>query len=281
MIVAFQGVHGAYSEVAANVTLGSRCKTLPQETFAAVFDAVQGRRAQRGIIPIENSLAGSIHQNYDLLLAHRVHIVGEVYLKIEHVLMCHPDTSRRQLRFIRSHPQALAQCGKLFKHHTRLKPVAYFDTAGAAQSLVEERALDTGALASLYAAKLYRLRVLQRHVEDQVDNYTRFLIIAREPWRPQRGVQVKCSITFTPVRNEVGILFKILGVFALRGINLLKVESRPDPRSPFAYLFYLDLSGSPNEKHVIRAFEHLREMVADFRLLGAYPAADVRSHRRR
>lgn len=279
MIVAFQGVHGAYSEVAANVTLGSRCKTLPQETFAAVFDAVQGRRAHRGIIPIENSLAGSIHQNYDLLLAHRVHIVGEVYLKVEHVLMCHPDASRRQLRFIRSHPQALTQCGKFFKRHKQLSPVAYFDTAGAAQSLMEERSLDTGALASLYSAKLYGLKVVQRHAEDQVDNYTRFLVIGREPWRPQRGVRAKCSITFTPSRNEVGILFKILGVFALRGIDLLKVESRPDPRSPFTYLFYLDLAGSPHETHVVRAFEHLREMVADFRLLGAYPAADMRSHR--
>jgi len=281
MVVAFQGVHGAYSEVAAHIMLGRQCTTLPRGTFAEVFEAVQRRRADRGIMPIENSLAGSIHENYDLLLSHRLHIVGETYLKIEHVLMCHPDSSPRQLKSVRSHPQALAQCSKFFTRHKNLRPIAYFDTAGAAESLMEEHTHDTGALASLYAAKLYGLKVLRRHVENQVDNYTRFLVVGRNPWRPRRDVAAKCSITFTPARNEVGILFKILGVFALRGIDLLKIESRPDPRSPFAYLFYIDLAGSPHDKHVVRAFEHLREMVAEFRLLGAYPAARLRLPRSR
>ncbi len=281
MIVAFQGVHGAYSEEAARRTLGKRCTTQPQDTFGAVFAAVQKGHAHRGIIPIENSLAGSIHQNYDLLLSHRLHIVGEVYLKVEHVLMCHPASSRRRLKFVRSHPQALAQCGKFLARHTSLKPIPYFDTAGAAQSLIKERALDTAALASLYAAKLYGLKVLHRHAEDFPNNYTRFLVISRRPWRPEPDIASKCSITFTPARNEVGILFKILGVFALRGIDLLKVESRPDPRTPFTYLFYLDLAGSPREKQVVRSFEHLREMVADFRLLGVYPASGVPSSRTR
>jgi prephenate dehydratase len=281
MVVAFQGVHGAYSEEAARLTLGKRCITLPQETFAAVFASVEGGRAHRGIIPIENSLAGSIHQNYDLLLSHRLHIVGEAYLKVEHVLMCHPNSSRRRLKFVRSHPQALAQCGKFFRRHPSLQPIAYFDTAGAAQSLMEERVLDAGALASLYAAKLYGLKILRRHVEDHLNNYTRFLVLSRHPWQPERGITSKCSITFTPARNEAGILFNILGVFALRGIDLVKVESRPDPRTPFAYLFYLDLAGGPRDRHVARAFEHLREMVADFRLLGAYPASGAPSAHKR
>ncbi len=271
MRVAFQGVHGAYSELAILRLLGKGVETLPVETFDEVFRAVERRKVDRGLIPIENSLAGSIHQNYDLLLSHSLHIIRETHLRIEHVLMCHPSSSMVRLNQIRSHPQALAQCSKFFERHRRLKPVAFFDTAGAARSIMESGAADIGAIAGMHAARLYGLKVLQRNIENEKHNYTRFLLISRTPWHPQRGVRTKCSIAFRPALNQPGILFRILGVFSLRDIDLLKIESRPDPRAPFEYLFYLDLAGSPREPKVEKALEHLKEVVTHYRLLGAYP----------
>jgi len=271
MRVAFQGVHGAYSEMAVRKLMGEKARTIPMETFNEVFRAVERRKAERGLIPIENSLAGSIHQNYDLLLSHRLHIIGEIHLRIEHVLMCHPSSSIARIREVRSHPQALAQCSRFFERHRRLKPVAFYDTAGAAKSIMESGTSDIGAIAGLYAARLYGLKVLQRNIENESHNYTRFLLISRVPWTPKQGVRTKCSIAFRPVQNQPGILFRILGVFSLRDIDLLKIESRPDPRSPFEYLFYLDLAGSPTEPKVAKALEHLKEVVTHFRLLGAYP----------
>lgn len=271
MKVAFQGVPGAYSQMAALKLLGKKADTVPMETFDDVFRAVEGGKAERGLIPIENSLAGSIHQNYDLLLSHKLHIIQETHLRIEHVLMCHPSSTMARLKEVRSHPQALAQCSKFFEKHRRLKPVAFYDTAGAAKSIMESGVQDTGAIAGMHAARLYGLKVLQRNIENEKHNYTRFLLISRTPWTPQPGVRTKCSIAFRPVLNQPGILFRILGVFSLRDIDLLKIESRPDPRSPFEYLFYLDLAGSPKEPKVAKALEHLKEVVTQFRLLGAYP----------
>jgi arogenate/prephenate dehydratase len=269
--VAFQGIPGAYSEVAAQTMLGRSVQTIPLDSFNHVFDAVRRGKAARGVIPIENSLAGSIHQNYDLLLQNNLHIVGETHLRIEHALMCHPSSRLRDLTQVRSHPQALAQCSMFFERHRQITPVAFYDTAGAARSVIEEQNLKTGAIASTYAARLYGLRILRVNVEDRRNNFTRFLIVAKKPRQPHRTVRTKCSIVFTPVQNQVGILFRILGVFALRDINLLKIESRPDPTSTFEYMFYLDFSGNPADPNVAKALDHLREMVTDFRLLGAYP----------
>jgi arogenate/prephenate dehydratase len=271
MKVAFQGVPGAYSEMAILKILGKKATTVPMETFDDVFHAVERRMADRGVIPIENSLAGSIHQNYDLLLSHNLHIIQETHLRIEHVLMCHPSTMMARLKEVRSHPQALAQCSKFFEKHKRLKPVAFYDTAGAAKSIMESGTLETGAIAGVHAAHLYRLKILQRNIENEKHNYTRFLLISRTPWNPQPGIRTKCSIAFRPLLNQPGILFRILGVFSLRDIDLLKIESRPDPRSPFEYLFYLDLAGSPKEPKVSNALEHLKEVVTHYRLLGVYP----------
>jgi arogenate/prephenate dehydratase len=271
MKVAFQGVPGAYSEQAILNLLGKSTTTIPKETFDEVFKAVEKGKADRGLVPIENSLAGSIHQNYDLLLSHNLHIIQETHLRVEHVLMCHPSSTLTWLKEIRSHPQALAQCSKFFERHRRLKPIAFYDTAGAAKSIMESGTQETGAIASMHAANLYGLKVLQRNIENEQHNYTRFLLISRKPWTPQRGVRTKCSIAFRPVLNQPGILFRILGVFSLRDIDLLKIESRPDPRSPFEYLFYLDLAGSPKEPKVAKALEHLKEVVTQFRLLGVYP----------
>ncbi len=271
MRVAFQGIHGAYSEVAATKFYSARCTTLPLERFEDVFAAVERKRADRGIIPIENSLAGSIHQNYDLLLARKLHIVGEVHLRIEHVLMCHPSSSLKQITHVRSHPMALAQCSSFLSRNEKLKQVPFFDTAGAAKSLVDENALSCAAIASELAAKLYGLKILKRNISNSAQNYTRFLVLGRRPLQPKRNVKAKSSIVFAPQSNETGILFKILGLFYIRNIDILKIESRPDPDTPFEYLFYLDVAGSPAQNKVAQAFEHVREKTRLFRLLGSYP----------
>lgn len=271
MKAAFQGVHGANSEVAAAMMFGNRVSTLPCPRFEDVFDAVATGKADCGIIPIENSLAGSLHQNYDLLLAHRLHIVREVHLRIVHALMAAPGTTLKMLQKVRSHPQALAQCSRFFQQHPDIEPEAFFDTAGAAESLGKERLPHVGALAAPQAADLYGLRILQSHVENASDNYTRFLALSKTPWTLRPGVPTKCSLAFRPAKNIPGILFRILGVFSLRDIDLLKIESRPDPRSPFEYLFYVDLAGSPAERPVANALAHLQEVVSEYRMLGAYP----------
>jgi arogenate/prephenate dehydratase len=273
MNVAFQGVHGAYSEAAARAMLGKEIATAPCETFGEVFDRVERRHSDRGVIPIENSLAGSIHENYDLLLSHGLHIVGEIHERIEHALLCHPRSTLADLTSVRSHPQALAQCSRFLLAHPALRPVPFFDTAGAARALAREPRPDTGAIAGAHAARLYGLRILKRNIENSPNNFTRFLVLSRRPFgKFARGTKTRSSIVFTPALNRPGILFHILGVFALRDIDLLKIESRPDPRSPFEYRFYADIAGGPQEERVARAFQHLGEIVSQFRLLGTYPA---------
>jgi prephenate dehydratase len=282
MNVAFQGVHGAYSEAAARAMLGNDIATTPCATFGDVFDRVERRRSDRGVIPIENSLAGSIHENYDLLLAHRLHIVGEAHERIEHALMAPAHSRLADLTSVRSHPQALAQCSRFLRAHPAIRPVPFFDTAGAAEELARHPRPDAGAIAAAHAARLYGLRILKRNVENSENNYTRFLVLSRTPFgKFSRGTRTRSTIVFTPAANRPGILFHILGVFALREIDLLKIESRPDPRSPFEYLFYADIAGGPDEERVARSFEHLREIVSNFRLLGTYPASRPPLPRRR
>jgi prephenate dehydratase len=272
MRAAFQGIHGAYSDVACRKALGAGCRTVPMKSFEDVFAAVQRGRVDRGVIPIENSTTGSVHQNEDLLIAHRVHIVGEVYLRIEHALMCRPGGSLKHLREVRSHPQALEQCSRFFKRHRLILPAPFFDTAGAAQSILDEKSYGVGAIASPLAATLYGLRILRRHVEDSPRNHTRFLIVARKARRVPAGMRAKCSIAFRPITNQPGILHAILGTFALRGIDLLRIESRPDMRAPFQYLFSLDIAGHARDSKISNALLDLRRMTRRCRVLGVYPA---------
>lgn len=271
---AFQGEPGAYSEAAALALLGSGIETVPYPTFDEVFDAVEKGELDRAIVPVENSLAGSIHRNYDLLLQHQLSIVGEFSLRVSHCLIVNPGVQLSAIRRIISHPQALAQCEhSLLALGSRIQIIATQDTAGSVRQLRDEGTRDTAALASEHAASMYGMAVLQRNMEDDPQNYTRFLNLARTPLAISElpaPSECKTSIAFAG-KNEPGLLFRCLSAFALRDIDLCKIESRPLRGVPWEYIFYIDFSGHPGEARYQRALDHLSEMTTLLRLFGSYP----------
>ena len=241
---------------------------LPRETFDEVFRAVQEREATHGVLPIENSIGGTIHRNYDLLLEHELPIVGEVKLSIVHSLLAHQGTTVEGVRRVYSHPQALAQCERFLRTLSGVEIVATYDTAGSAKLIREGKLRDTAAIASERAATVFGLSVLRSGIQDFADNITRFLLIGREAL--PLGPTDKTTIVFT-LTNEPGALFKALSVFALRGIDLTKLESRPIPGRAFEYLFYADLAADRQELRCARALMHLAEFAPLLRTLGSYP----------
>ena len=265
MKIAFQGEPGAYSEQAAFNYFGE-VETLPCETFDDVFAAVTSDACDMGLIPIENSLAGSIHQNYDLLLRHDLHIVGEYFLRVRHCLIAFEDIEKKDIQRVISHPQALGQCaGYLRNLGVKTEPV--YDTAGSVKLIKASGERTTAAIASKRAAQLYGMRILEEGIEDNQENYTRFLAISRADKQPEG--EAKTSIVFT-LKNQPGALFKALSVFALRDIDLTKIESRPLAGKPWEYLFYVDFIGAVDEDASKRALDHLSEYAVMLRVLGCY-----------
>ncbi|KAL8032862.1 hypothetical protein ABFX02_13G124600 [Erythranthe guttata] len=280
--VAYRGVPGAYSEAAARKAY-PKCVTVPCDEFEDAFKAVELWLVDKAVLPIENSVGGSIHRNYDLLLRHSLHIVGEVQLIVDHCLLGLPGVRKEELKHVLSHPQALEQCERTLNELsvTRINAV---DTAGAAQIVASEGLRETGAVASARAAEIYGLNVLAERIQDDPDNITRFLILAREPIIPGTERPYKTSIVFT-MEEGPGVLFKALAVFAMRGINLSKIESRPQKRRPlrvvddsnngkatyFDYLFYIDFEASMAEPRAQNALSHLQEFATFIRVLGCYP----------
>ena len=265
MRVAFQGEPGAYSEQAVFNYFGD-VETQPSESFDVVFAEVASGTCEAGLIPIENSLAGSIHQNYDLLLRHDLYIVGEYLLRVQHCLIALPDVKRSEIKKAISHPQALGQCAGYLRS-LGIKTESVYDTAGSVKMLKESGARDTAAIASRRAAELYGMQVLEEGIEDNAENFTRFLAISKSEIKPEG--EAKTSIVFT-LKNQPGALFKALSVFALRDIDLTKIESRPLQGKPWEYLFYVDFIGATHGSTVQKALDHLSEYALTLRVLGSY-----------
>jgi prephenate dehydratase len=274
MIIAFQGEPGAYSEHAARALAqqGSHdgLELRPCATFDEVFRCVEAGECERGVVPIENSLAGSIHRNYDLLLRHNLYIVGEHVLRISHCLIAHPGIALSEIRRVYSHPQALAQCEHSLGELPAVEVIATHDTAGSVRLIKEQGWLDAAAIAGEDAAALYSMNILRREFEDEKSNFTRFLVLARQSISPEG--EAKTSLAFAG-RNEPGLLFRCLSAFSLRNIDLAKIESRPLRGVPWEYIFYLDFLGSMAEERCQRAIAQLHEMATFVRVFGSYPRA--------
>ena len=265
--IAFQGEPGAYSEAAA-LRLRPDAETLAQPTFEHVFECVAAGRASHGILPVENSIAGSIHRNYDLLVDHELPIVSEVELPVVHHLMALPGVREADVRRVFSHPQALAQCERFLRRLPGVELVATYDTAGSARMIRDEGLRDAAAVASARAAELFGLTTLHAGIQDFEDNITRFVVISRDS--EPLGPPTKTSIVFA-LPNAPGALFKALSVFALRDIDLTKLESRPLRGKPWEYLFYVDLAIAREDPACVRALAHLSEFAKWVRTLGTYP----------
>jgi prephenate dehydratase len=266
MRIAFQGASGAYSEAAA-MRAWPQAETLPLESFEAVFDAVAAGRVSHGILPVENSVGGSIHRNYDLLLERDLPIVAETELPVVHNLLALPGVDIGSIRRVFSHPQGLAQCEQFLKKLPGIELVATYDTAGSARMIRDGGLTDTAAIASARAAELFGLHIVQAGIQDYPDNITRFILIAREP-EPDAATE-KTTIAFA-LYNGPGALFKALSVFALRDIDLTKLESRPARGRPWEYVFFVDLGIGRSDVRCGRAIIHLAEFARWVKTLGSY-----------
>lgn len=269
MKIAFQGELGAYGEQATYAYFGSMVEPVPCESFDAVFAAVTSGAVDSGLIPIENSLAGSIHQNYDLLLRHNLHINGEHLLRVRHCLIGLPGASKSQIQKAISHPQALGQCAGYLRN-LGIKSEPVYDTAGSVKMVKAAGDPTVAAIASRRAAELNEMQILEEGIEDNPENFTRFLAISPRETAPAENA--KTSIVFT-LKNQPGALFKALSVFALRDLDLTKIESRPLAGKPWEYLFYIDFIGSTAQETTLKALDHLGEYAVMLRVLGSYPRA--------
>jgi prephenate dehydratase len=262
--LAYQGEPGAYSEAAALVYGGSHTETLPCKSFDEVFEAVEKKKATHGVVPLENSIGGTIHRNYDLLLDHELQITGEVELDVVHCLQALPGTKLADVKIVYSHPQALAQCERYLRELGATVEAVY-DTAGGAKLVAEQKLQGAAALASRRAAEVFGLEVLQEAVQDYEYNITRFAIIGGALPSDGNKTTIVFSLPSTP-----GALFKALSVFALRDINLTKLESRPLRGSPWEYLFYVEVDARRDDLQCARALTHLAEFAKWTRVLGTY-----------
>lgn len=271
LIIAFQGEPGAYSELAALEHFGSDIKPQSCDSFERVFDAINNGECTYGLLPFENSLAGSIHRNYDLILRHEMHIVSEYHLRVSHCLLGTADANIEDIRVVHSHPQALAQCERNIDKLGADRSTEV-DTAGSARLIKEWGDRHLAAIASTRAAQVYGLKILDKNFEDNLSNYTRFLGLSKTPLLvdyPDEGIY-KTSIVFS-LKNKPGVLFKAMSVFALRDIDLTKIESRPIQGKPWEYMFYIDFAGHHQSTNCARALDHLGELAAFIRVLGSYP----------
>jgi chorismate mutase/prephenate dehydratase len=265
--VAYQGEAGAYSEMAVYKFFGRNVEPVPCKDFRDVFEAVKTGIVPNGVVPIENSIEGSVNQNYDLFLTYDLKVCGEVAVKLAHVLIGNLQTKLEDVQTVYSHPQALAQCRKyLEKQNWEIIPA--YDTAGAVKIVKEKNLVDAVAIASEKAADLYGMKILARDIADNPSNYTRFLVLSHEDAAPTGDD--KTSIIFS-AKHAPGTLYHALGEFASRNINLTRIESRPTKTTAWQYNFYLDFEGHRTEKRCAEALDALEKYATFVKILGSYP----------
>ena len=267
--VAFQGERGAFSEDAAIKLFGTDIDFSPCIQLRDVFQAVSEDKVRFGVVPLENSQAGSINETYDLLLTYPLNIFAEVILRVSHCLMALPGEKLDDVRTIYSHPQALAQCEE-FLSKLKAEIVPSYDTAGSAKMIAEKGLRNCAAIASKRAAALYGLEILAPEIETSVNNYTKFVAISKQKAKPAR--RNKTSLVFA-AEHKPGSLHRILGVFATRNINLTKLESRPSRTKPWEYVFYVDFEGHLHDEVCQEALKELQREATSIKILGSYPQA--------
>lgn len=268
--VAFQGERGAFSEEAAIKLLGEEIVLVPRPTFEAAFNAIRDGVADYVLAPIENSLAGSIHRSFDLLVESRLNIIGEVIIPIVHNLIGVPGATLEDIAVVESHPVALAQCERFFSARPTLQRIATEDTAGSVRSVVRAGDRTRAAIAGRRAAAIYGGAILLEHLEDNPENYTRFLLLSASPSVPENAD--KLSLVFQ-LGDRPGALYHALEPFARRNLNLLKIESRPVHGRPWQWRFYLDLQASIRDPEAAAALAELEKGAIELRILGSYPSA--------
>ncbi len=265
-LVAFQGEHGAYSDVAARKLIPDGA-CIPCMEFIDVFRGVEEGHFDLGVVPVENSLEGAVTQVNDLLTTTHLKVIGEARIRVKHCLLATDVTDYRELRLVYSHPQALAQC-RSFLLRNHLEPHPYYDTAGAAKMLARENPRAAAAIASSLCAELYDLEIIKEGIEDGPSNMTRFLLLAREPYT---GGGDKTSIIFA-TSHESGSLHAVLKLFAEAGINLTRIASMPLRSDPNNYCFFLDFEGDEKDDRVQAVLEKMEDMTISMKRLGSYPA---------
>ncbi len=269
--IAFQGINGAYSQEAILQYFGEEAKTIPCHAFKDLFSMVETQEAEYAILPVENAVAGSVNQSYELLAEHDLTVYAEIILRVRHTLMTLPETNLDEIHTVRSHPQALSQCQNyLRRHNYTAQP--HFDTAGSARDLALNPEPGVAVIASALAAKLYNLKIIEQGIEDFTFNFTRFLLLSYQ--KPSRAQKNKTSIVFASSHTP-GVLYNCLGEFAKRNINLTKIESRPRLNKPWQYLFYLDFEGHAQDPKVEAALMGVLRLASFVKLLGSYQAADT------
>ncbi len=275
MKVAYQGIEGSYSYLAAARRYLGRpggARLVGHDSFRAAAEALRSGAADRALLPIENSTAGSVHEVYDLLAEGGLAITSETVERIEHCLLGLPGTRVESLRAVLSHPQALRQCEDFFRAHPGIEERPAFDTAGAAREVSRAADPALGAIAGRGAAEVYGLAVLAERIQSQQDNFTRFLEVAREGAAASPGGALKTSLLLT-LPHRPGALAAAVGALAARGVNLLKIESRPIPSAPWQYRFYLDVEGDAAAEPLAAALSELADLTTELRVLGSYPRA--------
>jgi len=268
--IAFQGELGAYSEMAVYSFFGESVEVKLCKSFDEVFESVKTGTVDYGVVPIENSIEGSVNRTYDLFLEYDLKVCGEIIIRISHCLIAHKGTKIDQIKTVYSHPQALAQCRKFLEQH-KLRAISTFDTAGSVKMIKEEKLTDAAAIASERAAKIYNMTILEKEIEDIKNNSTRFFVLDKRD-SPYSGMD-KTSIIFA-AKSVPGALYKILKEFANRNINLTKIESRPTKSTPWEYHFYLDFEGHRTETKCQQALESISDKTVFVKILGSYKAAN-------